>query len=90
MSETETSSHTSWWEDQEAADTVRSYAHLNGLLVQSSPSDSTAASNMAMSVRPTPFPVDQFDLVTSIQPDLQLLLDRASLDHTFMEESMKQ
>ena len=81
--------HSCWWEEPSAADTVRSYANLAGLLVQSSPSDPTTAMNISTTLVPSKFPREQFDLVIAIQPDLNTLLDKASRDLQFVEETMR-
>ena len=90
LAETSTSAHTDWWTEPSAVDSIREFAHLAGLLVQSSASSSaTSAVNIPVTLTPTRFPQDQFELVMSIQPDLNSLLDSVSGDLEFVEESLQ-
>ncbi len=85
----QSSSKAQWWEEPDAADSVRAYAHLCGLLMQLLPSDPTSAVNMSATLRPSKFPQEHYELVATIQPYLHELLDAVCHDEAFMEESMR-
>ena len=79
-----------WWNGHAVAKSVREFAHLAGLLIRpSSTSCDQSAVNFNVTLTPTKFPQDLFELVMSIQPDLNLLFDSVSGDLEFLEESLQ-
>ena len=90
IAKTSTSAHTDWWSEPSAISSIREFAHLAGLLERSYSSSSGDQSvvHFNVTLTPTKFPQDQLELVMSIQPDLNLLLDSVSGDLEFLEESL--
>ena len=79
----------SWWRDPSHVQAVRHYAQMSGLLYRSKPLDGNAAVNISVTLQPAKFPKELFDLVWSIQPDLNEVLDAVSRDLQFLEEALR-
>lgn len=78
-----------WWKDEDALRAVRDFACMSGLLVKSSPSPmDDNVSNVPLTVQPSWFPAELFSRGTSVQPELNLLIDAVSTDHTFLEDTL--
>ena len=45
--------------------------------------------NIAITLQPSKFPQELYDLAWSIQTDLNELIDAVSRDHEFLEESLQ-
>ena len=80
-----------WWQDPGNIRAIREYAHLAGLLVRSSTDneENHSAMNIAVTLQPSKFPQELYDLAWSIQTDLNELIDAVSRDHEFLEESLQ-
>ena len=76
--------------DPSTVESIREFAHLAGVLVRSSPSNChKSAVNVPVTLRPSKFPREQFELAMAIQPDLNYLLDAVSRDEQFLQESLE-
>ena len=89
---------TGWWNDPAAIQAVRHYAHTAGLLYclpppppptsSSSRSANTAAVNIAVTLQPSKFPKELYELAWAIQPDINSLVDAVSRDLDFLKEAL--
>ena len=77
---------TEWWKTESGLTTVRDYAMGNGLLVRASddPTDDSCVP-VAVSVLPSKFPEELFQLACAIQQDWNTLVEAISKDHDFLQ-----
>ena len=79
-----------WWTDPSIIESIQEFAHLAGVLIRSASSNhDKSAIIVPVTLRPSKFPCEQFELVMSIQPDLNHLLDAVSRDEEFLKESLQ-
>ena len=83
-----------WWQNPHTVQAVRDYAHMAGLLHLSSTSTGTGEGDkyltgVPITLQPSKFPQEFFELVWSIQPDLNDLMDAISRDHKFLTEALQ-
>ena len=71
-----------WVEDSKA------WAFTHGIVIKDSASENLV-NFVPFMLFPSPFPKDLFDQATRVQNDFQLLYHRASKDHLFLSESLK-
>ena len=85
-------SDTEWWKDPATIQSIRHYAHMSGLLYCPPPSpdtsDATPAVNIAVTLQPSKFPKELFEVVRSLQPEINSLLDAVSRDVDFLKEAL--
>ena len=77
-----------WWEDSTNITAIRDYAHLSGLCTSENNASHSAAI-IPVTLLPSKFPRDLFDLVWSLQKDLNALIDAVSRDHSFLTEALE-
>ena len=79
-----------WWESQANIESIRDYAIQQGLLIRASddPKDGRAV-NIAVTLFPSKFPQELFELAYSIAPDINDMIDAVSRDHQFLESVLK-
>jgi hypothetical protein len=86
----EPSSKQEWWKSSANISAIKDYAIQQGLLVKATrdPSDETVT-NVSVTLTPSLFPRELFDLACSIAADLNSLVDRVSRDEQFLEDSLQ-
>ena len=86
----EPSSKQEWWNSRANISAIKDYAIQQGLLVKATrdPSDETVT-NVAVTLTPSLFPRELFDLARSIAVDLNSLVDHVSRDELFLENALK-
>ena len=79
-----------WWKSSANISAIKDYAIQQGLLVRASrdPSDETVT-NVSVTLFPSLFPKELFDLARSIAADLNSLVDRVSRDELFLENELQ-
>ena len=78
-----------WWSSHTNISAIKDYAIQQGLLVKttSDPSDETVT-NVSITLTPSLFPKELFDLACSIATDLNSLVDGVSRDNLFLENAL--
>ena len=86
----EASSTQEWWNSGANISAIKDYAIQQGLLVKSTrdPSDETVT-NVSVTLTPSLFPKELFDLACSIAADLNSLVDCVSRDELFLENALQ-
>ena len=86
----EPSSKQEWWKSSANISAIKDYAIQQGLLVKATrdPSDETVT-NVSVTLTPSLFPRELFDLACSIAADLNSLVDRVSRDELFLENALQ-
>ena len=86
----ELSSKQEWWKSSANISAIKDYAIQQGLLVKATrdPSDETVT-NVSVTLTPSLFPRELFDLAHSIAADLNSLVDHVSRDELFMENALQ-
>ena len=86
----EPSSKQEWWKSSVNISAIKDYAILQGLLVKATrdPSDETVT-NVSVTLTPSLFPRELFDLACSIAADLNSLVDHVSRDEQFLENALQ-
>ena len=86
----EPSSKQEWWRSSANISAIKDYAIQQGLLVKATrdPSDETVT-NVSVTLTPSLFPRELFDLACSIAADLNSLVDRVSRDEQFLENALQ-
>ena len=79
-----------WWKASADISAIKDYAIQQGLLVKatSDPSDETVT-NVSVTLTPSLFPRELFDLACSIAADLNSLVDAVSRDEKFLENALQ-
>ena len=86
----ELSSKQEWWKSRANISAIKDYAIQQGLLIKATrdPSDETMT-NVSVTLTPSLFPRELFDLACSIAADLNSLVDHVSRDELFMENALQ-
>ena len=86
----EPSSTQEWWKSSANISAIKDYAIQQGLLVKATRdlSDETVT-NVSVTLTPSLFPRELFDLACSIAADLNSLVDHVSRDQQFLESALE-
>ena len=79
-----------WWSSRANIEAIKDYAIQHGLIIKATndPSDQTVT-NVSVTLTPSLFPKDLFDLARAIAVDLNSLVDAVSRDFWFLENVLQ-
>lgn len=79
-----------WWESCANIEAMKDYAIQQGLIVKaSSDSNNGTVTNVSVTLTPSLFPKELFELACSIAVDLNNLVDMISRDSWFLENTLQ-
>ena len=83
------SSRQRWWESEAAIESIRDFAVQSGLLIKASGKEEGRAVNVPVTLLPSKFPQELFELAYDIAPGINSLVDAISKDNEFLESTLK-
>ena len=86
----ESSSAAEWWASHDNIEAIKDYAIQQGLLLKATndPNDGTIT-NVSLTLTPSLFPDELFELACSIAVDINSLVDAISKETVFLENTLQ-
>ena len=81
------SSRQHWWESEATIESIRDYAIQSGLLIKASGQEGRAV-NIPVTLLPSKFPQELFELAYDIAPGINSLIDAVSKNNEFLESTL--
>ena len=80
---------TTWWKDKEALEAVRYQALTTGIVHVISKGPERNITNIGVTLSPSLFPQELFELAIKVQPHFNLVIDAMSRDISFIKETFE-